>query len=250
LDQDVNECSRYQAILNRLLEEPGTAIPDDLAIHLDRCQRCRSHFDRTRLPLRGEDFEHLSPEARRRLRFVARGASRVRARWLRGIAAIAAAAVLVVTILVLTRPGPAPDGVSVAVVEDHIRYLDHADRRAGEGDPAERARLRDYVDFPVTIPTPDGATLTGARRCFLLGRRAVLLFYATRKGPASYFEFSADGLELPRGSCTEDARFACSAVHGYEVVSWKEAGLVHAFVGADRQSLQRLAASCRNQSSG
>ena len=246
----MNECSRYEAILNCVLGDPGTPIPDDLAIHIDRCQHCRSHFDRTRLPLRGEDFEHLSPEARRRLPFVTPGAGPVRAWWLRGVAATAAAAVLVLTILVLTRPAPASDGVSVALVEDHIRYLDHADRLAGGGDPAGRARFRDYVDFPVTIPTPDGATLTGARRCFLLGRRAVLVFYATRKGPASYFEFSADGLELPRGSCTEDARFACSAVHGYQVVSWKEAGLVHAFVGADRQLLQRLAASCRNQFSG
>ena len=108
------------------------------------------------------------------------------------------------------------------------------------------ADLKAHVDFPVRLPDPAGSKLTGGRRCFLLGRRVALAFYDTTAGPASYFVFDGEGLSPPGRACPSEADLACGLERGYRVVSWEEAGLLHALVGPDSEALQAVAAAARH----
>ena len=251
MDQAVSDCRKFEPTLRRISEYADESVPDDLALHLDACSACRDLFDRTKIPMSREDFETLSARGRVRL-LRAMGAARAARPWKMAAAVMAAMVLLALAgvFLAQRRSPPATDPISVALVEDHIRYLDHPDRK-GRGTAEDyRAYLQSYLDFPVIIPSLADARLTGARRCFFLGRRAALAFYESPEGPASYFAFPAEELTLPPGHCAGDGRFACSAVHGYQVVSWKEAGLIHAFVGSSRSLLLDMASACRNQNSG
>jgi hypothetical protein len=233
------------------LDQTADHVPDDLALHLDACPTCRDLFDRNKIPMSREDFEGLSAQERvRLLRTV--GTARAAQPWRMAAAATVAMLVLALAAVFLAQraSSPATDPVSVALVEDHIRYLGHPDR-TGRGTAEDyKAHLQSYLDFPVMIPLLADARLTGVRRCFFLGRRAALAFYESPSGPTSYFACSAEGLMLPPGRCAGDGGFACSAVHGYQVVSWEEAGIIHAIVGSNRSSLLSMARACRNQSSG
>lgn len=247
----MSDCRKFEPTLRRISEHADESVPDDLALHLDSCSACRDLFDRTKIPMSREDFEGMSAQGRvRALRTM--GAARAARPWKMAAAAMAAMVLLALAAVFYSQraSSPATDPISIALVEDHIRYLDHPDRRGRSTAEEYRAHLQSYLDFPVTIPSLAGAQLTGARRCFFLGRRAALAFYESPEGPASYFAFLAEDLTLPRDRCTGDGRFACSAVHGYQVVSWKEAGLIHAFVGSNRSPLLEMAKACRNQNSG
>ncbi|MBI4364066.1 MAG: hypothetical protein HY568_01420 [Candidatus Latescibacteria bacterium] len=247
----MSDCRKFELTLRRIGELAEMPVPDDLALHLDACPACRSLFDRAKIPMSREDFEGLSAQGRVRL-LRTMGAARAARPWKMAAAAMAAMVLLALAaVFYLQRASaPATDPISVALVEDHIRYLDHPDRQGRSTIEEYTAHLQSYVDFPVMIPSLASARLTGARRCFLLGRRAALAFYESREGSASYFAFPGEDLALPRDRCTGDARFACSAIHGYQVVSWKEAGLIHAFVGSSRLSLLDMAKACRSRNSG
>ena len=251
MDQAVSDCGKFEPTLRRILEYADESVPDELALHLDVCPACRDLFNRTKIPMMREDFEGLSAQGRVKL-LRTMGAARAARPWKMAAATMAAMLLLALAAAFLAqRTAPrVTDPVSIALVEDHIRFSNHPDR-SGQGTAAEyRAYLQSYLDFPVVIPSLVDARLTGARRCFLLGRRAALAFYESAEGPASYFAFPAEDLALPPGHCDGEGRFACAAVHGYQVVSWKEAGLIHAFVGSNRSSLLEMAKTCRNQIPG
>ncbi len=238
----MTSCVRYQHDLLRLADGCASSIADDLALHLDACHSCRQLFDQGRVDLDPALFEVLPTPARRRI-LGRLGTARV-ARSLRLPAAAAAAALLALAASLFLHQAVAPAGgerIAVALVEDHIRYLGHPDRLAG----GDRASLEDligsYVDFPVRFPVPADSRLTGARRCFVLGRRVALAFYDTPAGPVSYFILPADDLRPPRGSC--GAGFSCAASRGYDLVCWRRTGLIHALVGRSDAGLLKLASA-------
>lgn len=131
--------------------------------------------------------------------------------------------------------------IAPALVEDHIRYLGHPDRVAGGDHASLEDLISSYVDFPVRFPVPADSRLTGARRCFVLGRRVALAFYETPAGPVSYFILPADDLRPPPGSC--GAGFSCAASRGYLLVCWQRTGLIHALVGRSDAGLLKLASA-------
>lgn len=233
------------------MEHADECVPDELALHLDGCASCRDLFNRTRMPMGREDLDGLPAQGRVKL-LRTMGAARATQPWKRAAAALAAMLFLALAVLFYSRHAapPAADPVSIALVEDHIRYLGHPDRSGRSGAETYQAYLQSYVDFPVMIPSLAGARLTGARRCFFLGRRAALAFYDLPEGPASYFVFSAEDLTLPPSRCAGGGDFACSAVQGYQVVTWKEAGLIHAFVGTSRSPLLEMSRAAQTRSSG
>lgn len=240
------DCNAVQSAVQRLSENPAEPLSDEAALHLDACDRCRRFCDRGRVELDPDAFEALPPAGRARM---LRTIGSARAAGPRRMAAAAVAAGLLVLAgsalyLGLHRP-PSAREVAGALVEDHIRYLDHQDRREGATPDRYRADLESYVDFPVAIPELPTARLTGARRCYLLNRRVALAFYEAPSGPASYFVFAGEGLALPGRRCPEDGSFKCGASHGYQVVSWEESGLIHAFVGTDATALLEMARACR-----
>lgn len=241
-------CEEIRRALRGVADGVTLSIDDEFALHLDTCSRCRREFDLGKIDLPKEGFEVLGEAARRRI-VVALGSARVlRPRGRRRKAGLTvAAAILLVALggIYLTVQRRAADRVAEALVEDHIRYLNHPDRNVG-GDPAVLARfLESYVDFPIELVVPPESRLVGGRRCFVLGRRVALVFYETPSGPASYFVFPAEGLRPPGHRCPEDAAFDCATSRGYHLVSWENAGLVHVVVGARQRPLLDMARACR-----
>jgi hypothetical protein len=247
----VNDCVSIQAALGRVMENPSDALPDELALHLDACDRCRRFFDRGRVELDPDDFEGLPPTGRAR---ILRAIGSARAAGSRRLVASVVAAGLVLVAASLLYLGlhrsPSMPPVAAALVEDHIRYLNHPDRHGVLTSDRYEADLEAYVDFPVILRELPSARLTGARRCYLLGRRIALAFYDTPQGPASYFVLPAEALVTPGRRCTDDGSFKCEASHGFQIVSWEEAGLIHAFVGPDAAALLQLARACRANHAG
>lgn len=242
-----SDCAAWRARLARLESDPATPVGDELARHLDVCPDCRQHFDRGRVELDAAAFG--APDVRRRERVLdalARQRAGAGRRTWRGVAAAALVAAAGVAIWLAMPHEPEADrSVEVALVEDHIRYLGHPDRISGQSRTALEADLADYVDFPVALPAPPAARLTGVRRCYLLGRRVALAFYNTPSGPVSYFALAAADLP-PMGSlCARGEELSCAAGDGYHVVAWRDAGLLHAFVGPDATALAGLARAAR-----
>lgn len=243
----MNECHHYQETLQRLPDHPETPIPDELALHLDVCSHCRRRFDTSRVPLVSDRFEILPPASRKRILQALAEARSPSRRWMPAVAAVAVlgaiglgAALLVYDIKHRDQDRP----ITVNLVQDHIRYLTHPDRRSNADLAHLKAYLEAYIDFPLELPEIPGTSLTGVRRCKLAGRRAVLAFYDTPRGPASYFIVAADGLQVPGSRCGGDARLLCAVNHGYRIVSWEEAGLLHAVVGSDEAALLQMARTC------
>jgi hypothetical protein len=238
--------------------EPGRrapALPDWVALHLDECRECRRLFDAARVQLDPEAFERLG-EARRQALVAALAAARAAGGRRRAIIAAAVAAVLagVLALGGLVYFGPARGGreetVASALVEDHIRYLRSPERVTSEPPRSLLADLETYVDFPVRLPDLPHGSLTGGRRCYLLGRRAALFFFDTPEGPLSFFALESGGFEPPGRTCGEAAELACRRIRGYEVVSWEEAGILYAVVGPDSGLVERAAGAAREAMGG
>ncbi len=247
----MRDCGSIQAALRCVLENPSEALSDEAALHLDTCDRCRRFFDRGRVELDPDAFEELPSAGRVRM---LRAIGSARAGGPRRLVAYAVAAGLLLVAGSLLYLGlhrsPSGSVVAAALVEDHIRYLDHPDRRGGLPPERYKTDLESYVDFPVMIPELPQARLTGARRCYLLGRRVALAFYDAPEGPASYFVFAAEGLTLPGKKCSKDGGLKCGASHGFQIVSWEEAGLVRALVGPNAAALLEMARACRAKRAG
>jgi hypothetical protein len=159
-------------------------------------------------------------------------------------AAVAAMAIFAGWAIPWSRPAARMEtsGLAAALVEDHIRYLDSPERLSGGGHEALERQLRAYVDFPLALPAPPGAELTGVRRCFVLGRRVALGFYRAGDAPLSYFVLPAEGIPLGGAPCRGAGdRLRCAAELGYSVVAWQRSGLVYAVVAADGDNARRFA---------
>jgi hypothetical protein len=238
-------CRRYSRDLERIGAGEIREVPDALALHLDACPDCRRVFDRAAVPFDRDVFERLGAADRRRLLQVL-VAGRRTTWWQR--AALAAAVALLALAAGWLVPWPRPEGAAPsmveALVEDHIRYLGRPERQSALGRAALERELQGYVDFPVSLPAVASGRLTGARRCYLLGRRVALGFYQAGTTPLSYFVLPAQGVPLPRESCSARG-LRCGAEEGYVVVTWESSGLVHAVVAAEEETALAFAREAR-----
>ena len=130
-----------------------------------------------------------------------------------------------------------------AVAEDHIRALQQESLETEDRAAAERW-LGERVPFAVRVPELPGASVEGARLCFLGGRRGAVVRYRVGGRPVSYYVMPGAG-----GKATPDAQaFLEGAEAGYNVVVWRDAGLVHALVGdLPRERLGDLARVCADR---
>lgn len=227
-------CHDHEALLNRIAAGEVIEVPDNLATHLDSCTHCRDLFDRGRVPLDDVEKERLDADRRQRLLRTLVAPRGRRIRWRLAAAAVLAIGAASTGLLVLRGFDAAetPAQVTVALVEDHIRYLGRPERRSDLEPAALEKDLQTYVDFPIRLPAVSDIDLTGARRCYLLGRRVALGFYAGEGAELSYFVLPAGGISLPAEDCPA-AGFRCESSDGYSVVTWERAGLLHGVVGAD-----------------
>lgn len=246
----LSECHSYQETLRRLPDEPETPISDQLALHLDECTHCRRLFDTARVPLVPASFENLSTDSRKRILQVLAEARSPSRRWMLAVSVVAVLGVLGLASASLVYEFKFRDQdrpITVDLVQDHVRYLTHPDRRSDADLAQLKAYLDEYIDFPLELPEIPTISLTGVRHCSLVGRRAALVFYDTPMGAASYFIVAADGLQMPGSRCADHARLFCAASYGYRIVSWEEAGLLHAVVGSNEAVLLQMARVCTDK---
>lgn len=138
----------------------------------------------------------------------------------------------------------APADPITAIVEDHAKAA--GESHIASGDRAEIARwLAGQLHFAMYVPALTGAELRGARLSILDGRRGAVVEYDVDDVAVSYFV-------VPYRAKGEDdgtpGRFDRTRRAGYQVVSWRESGLLHAMVGNLPESrLVTLAKACVDQ---
>lgn len=131
-----------------------------------------------------------------------------------------------------------------AVAEDHLQAVNREELRTRDRSEA-RSWLQDRVSFAVEVPRLPAARISGARLCFLGGRRGAVVEYRVDGSPVSYYVMPTDGERSPR---EEADAFRSEARSGYHVVAWRQAGMTHALVGAlPRTRLSELAHACSDQ---
>jgi anti-sigma factor RsiW len=234
---------------------PRVASPEviDAQAHLEACPACQQFMrDMRALGDATRDVaprEYAPAEVRRRL-FTAIARARTgaqdatsgrhrRVRWLAAAGLLLAGLAGALTADRLLRHA-STDPIT-AIVEDHAKTL--GEFRIASGDPAEVTRwLAGQVHFAVYVPVLTGAELRGARLCVLDGRRGAVVEYDVDGVAVSYFVVPYGA--QPAGDATP-GRFDHTRRSGYQVVSWREPGLVHAMVGNLPESrLETFAKAC------
>jgi anti-sigma factor RsiW len=131
-----------------------------------------------------------------------------------------------------------------AIVEDHARAL--SESRIASRDLADITRwLASQLHFAMYVPVLTGAELRGARLCVLDGQRGAVVEYEADGVTLSYFVVPY-GVEPAAGATP--GRFDRSRRAGYQVVSWRERGFLHAMVGNLPESrLTAFAKACVEQ---
>ncbi|RMG44548.1 MAG: anti-sigma factor [Acidobacteria bacterium] len=101
----------------------------------------------------------------------------------------------------------------------------------------DRQALLDWfqqrVDFAFRLPATRAAELIGGRLCHLQGRRAALIAYRHAHQRVSLYVFDGRDVEWPekRLASIDGRRFLVSAERGYNLILWRDRGLVYGLVG-------------------
>ncbi|MDE2149326.1 MAG: hypothetical protein KGJ55_05720 [Gammaproteobacteria bacterium] len=223
--------------------------------HLQACAACRAYADETLdwRRLGGRLCGGMTAPADVRQR-VFRELALARTRWLRGerprqprgwqVAALGLFAALLVIVGARLWPVSSTGiDVAAAVVEDHWRDLHR--QHIDSTDPAVVQRwLSQRLPIPVRVAALPGAALRDARLCFLRNRLGAVLRYRVDGAMVSYYIMPAvagdAAADRDRSAIQQESE------QGYNVVLWRERGLLHALVGdLPRSRLLILAAACQ-----
>lgn len=138
----------------------------------------------------------------------------------------------------------APPEILSALAGDHANTL--SDARVATSNRADVSRwLSHRVPFAVFVPTLTGATLSGARVVQMEGRATAVIEYKLGDEMLSYFIVPSNE---DRSTAGYPPRFARQSRAGYRLVSWHDAGLMHAMVGNIASSeLEKFAHACVDQ---
>jgi len=124
------------------------------------------------------------------------------------------------------------------LVDDHARYQSATTEVTSSEPEVINAWFRDRVRFSVQPPRLSDSSLVGGRLCSLRGRPAALVFYRKPQNMISLFVLDGRDIELPKEhliALEERPRFV-TAERGYNVVMWKERGLLYALVSDIRSA--------------
>ncbi|HEV8371489.1 MAG TPA: hypothetical protein VGQ39_26345 [Pyrinomonadaceae bacterium] len=230
--------------------------------HLESCAACREFFaaeerlktllklraprEAASLALREQILSRLAEERR------PAGASRLRR--LIGSRRVAWALVAMLVIAVLAggfwlrsrRSDIASHRLTSVLVDDHARYLSGETEVTSTDPEIVQAWFRGKVDFSFRLPKEGGLTLIGGRLCYLQNRRAALLLYGPAAQRVSLFILDGSDVDLPQERLVKLDERPClvETKKGYNVVMWKERGLVYGMV-SDMRSADLLQLSTR-----
>ncbi len=121
------------------------------------------------------------------------------------------------------------------LIEDHVEFQlrDHPlDLRTSDKAQLEQWFAR-RVDFAVSVPQVQGATLRGGRLCYLLGKRAALICY--EKGGIALSAYILEGERIDfsamgRVVTANNRRICLGSGKGFHAALWKSSGLIYALI--------------------
>src|SRR5574341_686799 len=124
------------------------------------------------------------------------------------------------------------------LVDDHVRYQSAATEVTSTEPEVINAWFRDRVRFSVQPPRLADSSLVGGRLCNLQGHPAALVFYRRPQSMISLFVLDGSGIEMPREHLIALDERPCfvATERGYNVVMWKERGLLYALVSDIRSA--------------
>jgi anti-sigma factor RsiW len=127
---------------------------------------------------------------------------------------------------------PVPEPIAAILIDDHIHNLPAVTEITSSDQNAVRSWFQGKVDFSFHLPTLQEPALLGGRRCSLLGQRAALIYYQHPQSIVSLFIFDGSDLVLPedRTLALDGRRCLVDARKGYNVVLWKDRGLLYGLV--------------------
>lgn len=118
------------------------------------------------------------------------------------------------------------------LVDDHARYQSATTEVTSSEPEVINAWFRDRVGFSVQPPRLADSSLVGGRLCNLRGHPAALVVYRKPQNMISLFVLDGRNIELPREHliALEERPCFVATERGYNVVMWKERGLLYALV--------------------
>lgn len=253
---------RAEQTSSESLSHPVAAEVARAEAHLESCADCREFFGseerlkallRTRAPreaasavLREQVLSRLAEERR------PAGASHLGR--IIGSRRVAWASVALLMIAVLAggfwlrsqRSDRASQRLTSVLVDDHARYLSGETEVTSTDPETVQAWFRGKVDFSFRLPKEGGLTLIGGRLCYLQNRRAALLLYGPPAQRVSLFILDGSDVDLPQERIVKLDERPClvETKKGYNVVMWKERGLLYGMV-SDMRSADLLQLSTR-----
>jgi anti-sigma factor RsiW len=240
----------------RRLLWPGTAVREALPEvisarqHVKECAQCRSFFEE-RNPLQAglkevAAHERAPFEVRQRL-FAAIAEERTKSsgpfRGSHWLPIAAAAAVTLVAIALADRRFDQPaleQSFAAAVALDHGQWL-HGGGISSSAQNEVSRWIATRVPYAVDVPAFPSAQLKGGRIARIEGKQAAVMLYELDAQPMSYFVLQLDATDV--GARIE--RLSHSRLEGYQLVMWREPGLLHVLVGrVPTATLDQLALMC------
>ena len=118
------------------------------------------------------------------------------------------------------------------LVEDHARYQSATTEVTSSEPEVIKAWFRDRVRFSVQPPRLPDSSLVGGRLCNLRGHPAALVVYRKPQNMISLFVLDGRDIELPKEHliALEERPCFVTTERGYNIVMWKERGLLYALV--------------------
>jgi anti-sigma factor RsiW len=223
----------------------GQLQPDqelEVRRHLDECTPCRHVID-TLLQMNeavasASEVHPVPHGLRERVNQLASSKPLRSKRSVWAALALAAALLVAVGLGLWARwsEGAAADQLAQALIEDHLRYLKIPDAiQVASSDPRRIAdSFNNRVGFPIELPQLSGASLLGARFCWLRGHKAVLSFYESNGRRFSVFVLDKDALPeqgMPKDQCKTSGK--------YEACMLRSTPELIAMVG-DKQQMQAV----------
>ncbi len=142
------------------------------------------------------------------------------------------------------RARMAPQQLVVVLVDDHAGTLPGLAEITSSDREVVQKWFRERLDFAFRLPTAFDPALIGGRLCTLKGQRAALVFYQHPQSRISLFILDGSDLKLPEDQliAIDNKRCLLDSRKGYNVVLWKERGLLYSLVSdVHRADLIQLA---------